>query len=286
MKILLVSVLCYLAIIPVFSQHISGKVIDAKSGDPIEFVSIGVIDKPIGTITNEKGSFNLDIEKLSYDKKVRFSMIGFKAQIFTVKELIKKDIIIKLVEEPIQLSVVIVRPTGELRKVGTTYYSFPSEVCGWGGTQFGRGHEIGTEIELGTLPVYLKSLHLRIHKQSFDSTLFRLHIRSVLDSFPDRELLSNNIIISVVQESGWLDFDLSQYNIVLSGKTVLSLEWIKVYGVNEDRLMRINKSKQYTANVLFKVKRKKGTMLTRWGSEAKWTRIDNKSPSFYLIVQE
>lgn len=286
MKILLVSVFCYFSTILAFSQNITGKVINTKSGDPIEFVSIGIIDKPIGTITNEKGEFNLDINESSIEKKVRFSIIGFKAQIFTVVELINNENIIKLEEEPIQLSDVIIRPNGRIRKVGTTNFTLIGEVCGWGGTQFGKGHEIGTKMELGLLPVKLVSLHLRLYKQSFDSTLLRLHIRSVLDSLPDGELLSENIIISVTQESGWLDVDLSHYNIVLSGEIILSLEWVKVYGVNEDRLMRMNNSEQYTANMLFKVKRKSGSMFTRWGSEAKWRRLDNRSPSFYLTVQE
>ena len=287
MNKLLISVLYSFIAILTFSQNITtGKVINAKTGEPLEFVNIGIIDKPIGTITNEKGSFKLDISDLYIEKKVRFSMIGYKAQIFTVKELTNNENSIKLEEEPIQLSEVIVRPTGKLRQVGTTNYTFLGEVCGWGGTQFGKGHEIGTEMDLGILPVKLKSLHLRLYKQSFDSTLLRLHIRSILDSLPERELLFDNIIISVAQKSGWLNVDLSQYDIVLSGKIALSLEWVKVYGINRDRLMRINNSKQYTANVLFKVKRKKGSMFSRWGSEAQWTRTDNKSPVFYLMVQE
>ena len=48
-----------------------------------------------------------------------------------------------------------------------------------------------------------------------------------------KELLSENIIFTVSQESGWIDVDLSQYNIVLNNKIALSVEWIKIYGVNE-----------------------------------------------------
>lgn len=292
MKIPLISILLYFITSLSFSQTITGNVMNAASNEPLEFVSIGVIDKAIGTVTNQKGEFKLELKDVAIENKIRFSMIGYKAQVFSIKELLNKNNLIKLDEEPIQLSEVIVRPTRKLRKVGTTNSPFLGEVCGWGGTEFengdgfGKGHEIGTELDLGSLQVKLITLHLRLHKQSFDSTLLRLHIRSIVDSLPGKELLSENIIITVSQESGWLDFDLNQYNIVLTNDIALSLEWVKIYGVNKDRLMRMNYSKYYSANILFKVKRKKGSMFVKWGSEAKWKRIDNKSPAFYLTVQE
>ena len=286
MNTLLISALFFLLSLSSFSQTFSGKVINANSESALEFVNIGIIDFPAGTITDEKGNFKLDLNDISIEKKVRFSMIGFKSQIFTIKELINIENIIKLEEEPIQLLELIIKPSGKIRKIGTTNYARRAGVCGWGGTQFGKGHEIGTEIDLGTQAVKLKSLHLRLYKQSFDSTLFRLHIRSIQDNFPDKELLTDNIIITVSEESGWIDINLSQYNIVLSDKIILSLEWVKIYGVNKDRLIRMNKSKQYTANVLFSLSGKKASLFTRWGSEAKWRKNDNSSPAFYLTVQE
>jgi len=269
-----------------FSQEITGKVINAKNGKPLEFVSIGVISKPIGTITNEKGHFKLNTKNISIKSSVRFSMIGYKAQTFKIKELKKFNNIIILEEETIQLSEVIVKPTGKLREVGITDSPFLAEVCGWGGTEFGQGHEIGSEIDLGVWPVKLIYLQILLHKQSFDSTLLRLHIRSIVDSLPDKELLSENIIFSVSQESGWIDVDLSQYNIVLNDKIALSLEWIKIYGVNEDRFVILNENKHSTPVVVFKIKRETGSMFTRWGSEATWQRTENKNPAFYLTVQE
>lgn len=286
LKICIISILCYLISVVVFSQEITGKVINAKNSKPLEFVSIGVISKPVGTITDEKGHFNLNTKNISTESKVRFSMIGYKSQIFKIKELKNANNIIILEEETIQLSEVIVKPSGRIREVGITDSPFLAEVCGWGGTEFGQGHEIGSEMDLGVWPVKLINLQILLHKQSFDSTLLRLHIRSILDSLPDKELLSENIIFSISQESGWIDVDLSQYNIVLNNKIALSLEWIKIYGVNENRLVILNQNKHSTTVVVFNIKREKGSMFVKWGSEAKWQRFENKSPAFYLTVQE
>jgi hypothetical protein len=272
-------------VIQLQGQNVSGKVIDFSSGDPLVYVSIGVMETTKGTISNEKGNYKLDVAGQTNNSTVRFSMIGYKSQTFTIEELSKNQNIIKLKSEPIQLAPVTIKPSGKIKEIGTTKYS-KGIVCGWGGTDFGKGWEIGLKMELGSLPVRIKSLHFRLHKQSFDSSLFRLHIREIAEGMPLNELLDKNILIPVTKESGWIDIDLSKYNLVFSGDIVLSLEWLKVDGIHQDRLMKMNDSKQSSPNVLFNVKKKQGCIFNRWGSEAKWVRDDSHSPSFYLTVQE
>jgi hypothetical protein len=272
-------------VIQLQGQNVSGKVIDFSSGDPLVYVSIGVMETTKGTISNEKGNYKLDVAGQTNNSTVRFSMIGYKSQTFTIEELSKNQNIIKLKSEPIQLAPVTIKPSGKIKEIGTTKYS-KGIVCGWGGTDFGKGWEIGLKMELGSLPVRIKSLHFRLHTQSFDSSLFRLHIREIAEGMPLNELLDKNILIPVTKESGWIDIDLSKYNLVFSGDIVLSLEWLKVDGIHQDRLMKMNDSKQSSPNVLFNVKKKQGCIFNRWGSEAKWVRDDSHSPSFYLTVQE
>jgi hypothetical protein len=268
------------------AQIITGKVINELDGEPIEYVSIGVVRIAIGTITNETGDFKLDTKGLPIDSKVRISMVGFQTQTFTIDELSKNSSPIKLKEQTYTIAEVIVKPKGVIRKVGTTSSTRGSGLCGWGGTQFGSGHELGTKIDLGNSPVMLKSLHVKLYKQSFDSTLLRLHIRNIADDIPNNELLKENVILNVSKESGWVDFDISKYGIVLNGEISLSLEWLKVYGVNENRLIRMNKEKVPTANVLFSKINNAGIEYVRKGSEAKWVKLDNQSPSFYLTIVE
>jgi len=264
------------------AQLISGKVIDSSSEKPLEYVNLGVIDTPIGITTNEKGEFSLDIKGQSPKAIVRISMIGYKPQTFSIEELTNKENIIKLVNEPIQLAEVTVKPfSGKLKKVGTTDNKHGG-IGGWGGTQFGSGHEIGTKIELGTSPVLIKSFHIYLFRQSFECSVFRLHIRSIANNLPSEELLTENILIQVTKKSGWVDIDLKKYNLVFSGDVALSLEWVNVIGLK--RLTKINGV--MGANVHFRMNNKQGTTYSRWGTEAKWTYRDGLSPCFYLTVQE
>lgn len=275
-----------LIVLQSFSQVITGKIVDASSGKPLEYVSVGVINTNAGTITNEQGRFKLDVKGLSANEIVRISMIGFRSLTSTIGELSNKENMLNLESEPVQLKEVIIKPSGKFRKAGTSNYTWHGGCCGWGGTDFGKGNEIGLQIELGALPVKIKTLHIHLDKQSFDSSIFRLHVRNIADKLPLNELLNQNILISVTKESGWVDIDLGKYNLVFNGTIALSLEWIKIKGVKEGKLVKMNGSKQPMAVVLFSIKKNQGCTYTRWGSEAKWHRTENESPGFYFIVEE
>ena len=156
-------------------------------------------------------------------------------------------------------------------------------ISNWGGSRFGRGHEIGTEADLGDSPSYIESLHVHVHRQAYDTSWYRLHIRTLEDDLPREELLTDNVIVSISEESGWVELDLRGYNIVLTGQVAVTLEWLKVGEVCEDRTMKIN-GKVTTEYVLFNQKKRSGCIFTRWGVEADWTRSDISSPSIYLTV--
>jgi hypothetical protein len=245
-----------------------------------------VIDTPIGITTNEKGEFSLDIKGQSPKAIVRISMIGYKPQTFSIEELTNKENIIKLENKPIQLAEVTVKPfLGKLKKVGTTSSTFHGALCGWGGIQKGKGYEIGTKIELGTSPVLIRGLHVCLSKQSFESSLFRLHVRNIVDNLPSEELLTENILIPITKSSGWIDIDLSKYNLVFEDDIALTLEWVNVTATNKSKPIKaVHGRKDYC--VLFNMKQKQGSIYHKWGSESKWSWKDGSSPSFYLTVQE
>lgn len=267
------------------SQVISGKILDSSNGEPLEYASLGVINTTIGTITDARGNFKIDVSGLSQKAQVRISMISYLPQTYTIDEFSQKGNTIKLIAVPTQLEEIIIKPSGKWRKIGTTGFNLFGNWCGWGGSNFGKGNEIGTKLELGVSSVQLKNLHIHVKRQAFDTSVYRLHIRTIVGKTPQDELLTKNIILKISKESGWVDFDLSKFSIVLKGEVALTLEWIKVIGVNKNREMKIN-HKSTSEYVLFTQKRNGGCIYTRWGSEAKWNINEDGCPSIYLIVQE
>jgi hypothetical protein len=285
MKILSIYLIFTLVSVHINSQTIEGRVIDSLTGEPLIYTSIGIINTSIGTITDEEGNFIIKVEGQMPEAIVRISMISFAPQTFTVGELIGKENIIKLIKTPFQIATVVVKPSGKFRKIGNTDYSTKASSCGWGGSEYRKGNEIGLKIALGAYPVKLQSMHVRVHRQAFDSSLYRLHVRSIKNKEPFTELLTGNVLVTLSNEMGWADIDLSKYNIVLQGDIALTLEWIKVFGVNKNRAMKINQD-IWTEYVLFNKNKKGGYTYTRWGTEAKWNVLNNGSPSIYLTIQE
>lgn len=265
------------------SQLVAGRVIDSNSKEALEYVSLGILNTRIGSISDENGDFRIELGNLPPTNVLRVSMIGYESQTFALGDLSENQHLIELVRTPIPLEEVIVKPYKEEGTVGTTSFTRIGNWCGWGGSRFGKGHEIGSPIDLGSQPVLLKSLHVHVHRQAFDTSFYRLHIRTLENMLPKEELLKSNVILTISAESGWVEMDLSDYHIVLEGQVAVSLEWLKVQGVNEDRAMEINK-KLTTEYVLFNTKKKLGSTFTRWGVEAEWNSHNEGSPSIYLSI--
>jgi CarboxypepD_reg-like domain len=282
MKIISIIALIILVQVNVFGQVIKGRIIDSKTNKPLEYVGVGIINTNFGTITDNDGNFSFKA-KVDESSIVRISMIGYEPQRFTVKELIKNTNDIKLNETTIELAEVIIKPTKE-RKVGATSSNRFSGWSGWGGLRTRKGFEIGIILDLGEKSVKVKNLNILLKRQSFDKTLFRLHIRAIKDTLIKDELLTENIIFPVTKESGWVEIDLEPYNIVLNGKVGVTLEWLDVIGNNPDRAIKINK-RMTDAYILFKNK-KNQIGLYRWGIESKWIINKKNSPSIYLTIRE
>jgi len=267
-------------------QTITGKVIDASSGEALAYVNIGVVGQSRGTITDETGIFALEINGLPAEASVRFSMIGYVAQNFTVKELSdNKEITIRLVNVPVSLSEVVIKPK-RTRKAGMTKCA-PGPTCGWGVELRGIGSEIGLKIELGELPVLIKSLHVRVDKNSFDTCLLRLHVRNVVNELPQDELLKQNIILPVTKKSGWAEIDLSKHQLVFHGDIILSLEFVDVKGINKNRLVSVRsngKKLPPNAAILFNMSKSQVGAYNNFGFERHWKRNNDNTPSFYLTV--
>ena len=268
-------------------QIITGKIIDISTGEPLMYVNVGVIGQPRGTITNEAGIFELEINGLPDDATIRFSMIGYIAQTYSIRQLSNNNGgTIEFESASIPLSEVVIKP-GILRKIGATKRAQWQYCCGWGGDKRGKGHEIGMKIELGELPVLVKSLHIHIEKQSFDTCLLRLHVRDILNELPGNELLTQNIYIPITKKSGWVEIDLSKYQLVFQGNIILSLEWVSVKGDNRNKYFsaRSDGNKTPTApGFLFSLSKNQGNAYTRLGSEARWLHSE-RTPCFYLTVK-
>ena len=72
-----------------FAQtSLNGVVIDAESNKPVPYVSIGITNKPDGTVSNISGEFKIDLDtKIDNNDTLKFSSIGYQSKAFLIADL-------------------------------------------------------------------------------------------------------------------------------------------------------------------------------------------------------
>lgn len=58
------------------SQVISGTIISKNENHPIPYVKIGIEKKSIGTISDEKGNFSIDLSNTDPQQKIKIEVPG------------------------------------------------------------------------------------------------------------------------------------------------------------------------------------------------------------------
>jgi hypothetical protein len=70
-------------------EYINGKLIDAKTQEPIVFASIRIKDRALGVISNVDGSFKIPLKYKEYGDIIEISSIGYQT-----KEILIQDFLV------------------------------------------------------------------------------------------------------------------------------------------------------------------------------------------------
>ncbi len=213
----------------IFSQtQITGKVIDTNEKRPLAYVNIGIKEKNIGTISKEDGSFSIEISSEYQTGSLTFSIVGYYESSLSINDLISNgNVVIQLKEKPTQLEEVVV--TGKkltekkygIKRRGTIHFTD-------GIFKKDDSFEIGQVIRLGNSLAQITSLNLHINSSRLDSANFRINFyRYDIDAnIPKERIIEKSILQRHPVNEGWLKFDLSNYNILIKGVVLMSLEFI------------------------------------------------------------
>lgn len=106
-KILALIASVLLCTSPLFSQQITGKIMDAKTKEAIPFSTIQ-FDENNGVVSNAEGFYNLSIDRFEDSTTLTVSCLGYLTQSLTFKDLKSKKYNIALDEAVNQLSTVYI----------------------------------------------------------------------------------------------------------------------------------------------------------------------------------
>ncbi|MDO5973222.1 SusC/RagA family TonB-linked outer membrane protein [Flavivirga jejuensis] len=125
MKYILFCMLLVIASISHAQIRISGTVTDASDSNPLSFVNI-TTNTDQGTVTNDHGNYTIEVA--SESDQLKFSFIGYKAQIITIGKL--RTINISLIEDTSALDEVIITALGlkrDTKELGYAVQAIKSE---------------------------------------------------------------------------------------------------------------------------------------------------------------
>jgi hypothetical protein len=215
--------------------HVAGRVLDSKTNEPIPYANIGIFKSEVGTLSNPDGSFSIDLAAGFANDTVSFSALGFEIKKVPIQALLNKNKVVYLSVKVILLKEVLVHET----KVRNKTFELGNEDFNGGiittdTTHAGRSNSLLIENK-GLLhhedlefPLYITKARLRILKNNLKSFKVRLRLNAVdsISGSPGNDLLQKSIVVESSMKNGWLEFDLSQLNIIVSRPFFITFEQI------------------------------------------------------------
>lgn len=169
-------------------------------------------------------------------------MLGYKPEAYLVKDFVEKF--------PTGNALVALAPTTyALKEVKVSNHEFKEKVLGnqteshhiSGGFRSNQlGCEAGVLVKVKRSPTFVKDFYASITKNTYDTLFFRLNFYNLKDGLPDKNILSQNIVLKTTEKNGLMHVDLTPYNIVLDEDAVVALEWLKDLGGTKGLMFSCN----------------------------------------------
>jgi carboxypeptidase-like protein len=269
---LFVPLVSILSLINVRAQNkITGKLIDAK-GNAVVFANIGIINKAVGTVSNEQGVFTLSFSNDLLADTMAITCLGYKNQKLLVKSFIETlsanggNVLME--NEVMQLQEVQVKGD-KPHKIGS--FNTNWRIRGFMASK-AHGAELASTIyQEKEKTAHLVSFQFNIIRNDFDSLRFRINVYSVKNGMPDSNLMKGNEIFLLLKQHDEFKYKFKN-DVYVTGSFIVSLELLDVFG-------------QGSSKKLFEFSSEYGTKyFRRFTSQDKWETVKGFSLGYGLVV--
>ena len=221
------------------SRQLTGEVKSSSTNHSLPYVNIGISNKTVGTVSNEKGEFRLDLnEKVSPGDTVLFSYIGFKTEKYLVSDLSNQEKVIFLMPQSTVLDEVVLsaqklklkpktigRSSKGLGLMHSNFYSYYEK-----DVDDRLSKERGMKFKIRNA-CYLQDLNFNITSNDFKSLKFRVNIYKVENGLPTDLIINQNIIFEIKDTYlGWFKVDLQPYDIYIKDgieEIAVTIQWLE-----------------------------------------------------------
>jgi len=261
-------------------QDFKGTLIDTKTGETLPYVNIGIVNRGVGTVSDEKGSFHLELNKedYSHSDSLQFSSIGYKTIKKAVKDLkfvYNEYPVIYLEPEIVNLKEIIVTNKGSYEIPETIGYQNTGEkIYGYWKDNIALGGELATKIKVKKGLRKLNKLFFEVASNASDSLLIRINIydEDGFKSYPGTNLnaTGENILFTIKTTTTLAKIDLSPYDLYVKNNFILSLELLKIYGDDAISLVLLGAPNKYTHSY------------RKYASQGAWEKLEKSAMSYHL----
>lgn len=232
----------------VYSQVlVQGNVVDTNKR-PIPYVNIGILNSTVGTISNDDGSFSLDVPTDHQSDSLLFSALGYERKYLPVADARQSNHVVTLAEHVVYLNEVEVKTKGEANK----YFEVGNARSRGGVLEtdtISAGAALAILINENTnpdfsFPVYLNKAQIRIFRNNLPAFKMRVRFYEVdtVTNQPGNDLLQQSIVMESQMRNGWLEFDLAALDFVVRGPFFMGFERIVT---KEDRELIAHSYQQF-----------------------------------------
>jgi hypothetical protein len=214
------------------SIEVKGIIFEQGSNKPLSYVNIGVLGKPVGTISDINGNYILDINTIYLSDTLQVSLVGYSTFKIALSNFIQsnnKDI--KLNQKITLLPEMTV--SNKQRKnsqiIGTKKrFNIPQITFNNDSTSNPSGFEVGLRYSTDKIGALLKDFNWHIVKNNYENIKIRVNIYSIKNDLPDSLLFNKPIYVTLNSgQTGAYKVDLEPYNITINGDFVVSLQWVE-----------------------------------------------------------
>lgn len=220
------------------SQIISGTILSKEENKAIPYVKIGIEKEKLGTISNEKGEFTIDLSSTNSERNIKIEVSGFEIYSQNVGNFIKTNPQKIYLSEKIQtIKEVKLVPKKLVDKnwgINTKNKSVTYSV----NPQQNRESFLGeTALEFSTKKsAKINNINLNIAQFNSDKpVLLRYSVYSDENGLPGKSLLEEEINIELTKEQikdGVFSLDVSDRNIWVKGKFFVGIQFLKDFDGN------------------------------------------------------
>ncbi|MBL7814817.1 MAG: carboxypeptidase-like regulatory domain-containing protein [Saprospiraceae bacterium] len=214
----------------VVGQNIKGKIVNTLTKEPVIFANIGVLNKGIGTVSDENGDFLLNLDKAAETDTLMISCIGFQSFTHSVAQFRQlKSYTIALKERVYEMPELVVKAKNWIQKTLGVQTQSRTVSAGFENNELGYEMGILMKVKKEAIPETIK---INIADCTFDSIFYRVNIYKYDDKKTFESVLQKPIYLQLSKSimSETIIVDLKPYNLQIKGDFLVTLEHIKNLG--------------------------------------------------------